>query len=95
MELQVGVEDHPTTEVEGLAQGEIDDVLKPRARDIFEAVDWVQLEFSRDAEGGTSGFELKTERATGLIFTRQEAWLEELDGRGWAAADVEGSLGRP
>jgi hypothetical protein len=73
----------------------IDEVLQPLARDSFEAVDWVQLEFVRDPEGGITGFELETERATGLIFTRQQAGLEQLDGRGRAAADVEGRLGRP
>ena len=49
----------------------IDEVLQPLARDSFEAVDWIKLEFVRDAEGEIAGFELKTQRATGLFFARQ------------------------
>jgi CubicO group peptidase (beta-lactamase class C family) len=49
----------------------IDEVLEQRAIGRFEVVDWMRIEFARDAEGAVTGFELKTEGAAGLFFKRE------------------------
>jgi CubicO group peptidase (beta-lactamase class C family) len=46
--------------------------LLPAARDEFVLGGWVEVVFDRDLEGDVTGFTLKTERASGVEFMRQE-----------------------